>query len=35
MSSKTLYDKIWNDHVAHEADDGTCLVSIMKRAESK
>ena len=28
MSSKTLYDKIWNDHVAHEADDGTCLLYI-------
>src|SRR5450756_3069645 len=21
----TLYDKIWNDHLVHEADDGTCL----------
>ena len=29
MSSKTLYDKIWNDHVAHEADDGTCLLYIV------
>jgi len=19
----TLYDKIWNDHLVHEADDGT------------
>ncbi|EBA04733.1 isopropylmalate isomerase large subunit [Rhodobacteraceae bacterium HTCC2150] len=25
---QTLYDKIWNDHVAHEADDGTCLLYI-------
>ncbi|MFO1032650.1 MAG: 3-isopropylmalate dehydratase large subunit [Hyphomicrobiales bacterium] len=24
----TLYDKIWNDHVAHEAEDGTCLLYI-------
>jgi 3-isopropylmalate/(R)-2-methylmalate dehydratase large subunit len=24
----TLYDKIWNDHLVHEADDGTCLPSI-------
>ncbi|ASM74175.1 MULTISPECIES: 3-isopropylmalate dehydratase large subunit [Roseobacteraceae] len=27
-SSKTLYDKIWDAHVAHEADDGTCLLYI-------
>ena len=25
---KTLYDKIWNDHVAEEAEDGTCLLYI-------
>ena len=25
---KTLYDKIWDDHVADEADDGTCLLYI-------
>ena len=25
---RTLYDKIWDDHVAHEADDGTCLLYI-------
>ena len=25
---KTLYDKIWNDHLAHEAADGTCLLYI-------
>ncbi|MDG2404581.1 MAG: 3-isopropylmalate dehydratase large subunit [Paracoccaceae bacterium] len=25
---KTLYDKIWDDHVAQEADDGTCLLYI-------
>ncbi|MEM7596101.1 MAG: 3-isopropylmalate dehydratase large subunit [Pseudomonadota bacterium] len=25
---KTLYDKIWDAHVVHEADDGTCVVYI-------
>ena len=25
---KTLYDKIWNDHVVHAAEDGTCLLYI-------
>ena len=25
---KTLYDKIWDAHVAHESDDGTCLLYI-------
>ncbi len=24
----TLYDKIWNDHLVHEAEDGTCLLYI-------
>ena len=28
MSPKTLYDKIWDADVAHEADDGTCLLYI-------
>ena len=28
MSPKTIYDKIWDAHVAHEADDGTCLLYI-------
>jgi len=28
MSAKTLYDKIWDAHIAHEADDGTCLLYI-------
>lgn len=30
MSNKptTLYDKIWNDHLVHEAEDGTCLLYI-------
>ncbi len=28
MSPKTLYDKIWDAHVADEADDGTCLLYI-------
>ena len=25
---QTLYDKIWNDHVVNEQDDGTCLLYI-------
>ena len=25
---KTLYDKIWDDHVVHEAEDGTCHLYI-------
>ena len=25
---RTLYDKIWGDHVAHEAEDGTCRLYI-------
>ena len=28
MSPETLYDKIWDAHVAHEAEDGTCLLYI-------
>ncbi|MCL2714654.1 MAG: 3-isopropylmalate dehydratase large subunit [Alphaproteobacteria bacterium] len=24
----TLYDKIWNDHLVHQAEDGTCLLYI-------
>ncbi|KPP93120.1 MAG: 3-isopropylmalate/(R)-2-methylmalate dehydratase large subunit LeuC [Rhodobacteraceae bacterium HLUCCA08] len=28
MSGKTLYDKIWEAHLAHEAEDGTCLLYI-------
>ena len=24
----TLYDKIWSDHLVHEAEDGTCLIYI-------
>jgi 3-isopropylmalate/(R)-2-methylmalate dehydratase large subunit len=28
MAPKTLYDKIWDAHVAHQADDGTCLLYI-------
>ena len=28
MAGKTLYDKIWDAHLAHEADDGTCLLYI-------
>ncbi|MEM6587834.1 MAG: 3-isopropylmalate dehydratase large subunit [Pseudomonadota bacterium] len=26
--AKTLYDKIWDAHVVHEADDGTCVLYI-------
>jgi 3-isopropylmalate/(R)-2-methylmalate dehydratase large subunit len=25
---RTLYDKIWDDHVVHEAEDGTCLLYV-------
>ena len=25
---RTLYDKIWDDHVVHQAEDGTCLLAI-------
>ncbi|MFO0389920.1 MAG: 3-isopropylmalate dehydratase large subunit [Alphaproteobacteria bacterium] len=25
---KTLYDKIWENHIVHRADDGTCLIYI-------
>ena len=28
MSPKTLYDRIWDAHIAHEADDGTTLLYI-------
>ncbi|PIE06540.1 MAG: 3-isopropylmalate dehydratase large subunit [Rhodobacterales bacterium] len=28
MSGKTLYDKIWDAHLVHEAEDGTCLIYI-------
>src|SRR5512137_611852 len=28
MKPRTLYDKIWNDHLVHEAADGTCLLYI-------
>ncbi|MGI9354243.1 MAG: 3-isopropylmalate dehydratase large subunit [Rhizobiaceae bacterium] len=26
--ARTLYDKIWDDHLVHQADDGTCLLYI-------
>ena len=26
--SKTLYDKIWNEHVVHQQDDGTTLLYV-------
>jgi 3-isopropylmalate/(R)-2-methylmalate dehydratase large subunit len=28
MTARTLYDKIWDDHVVHQSDDGTCLLYI-------
>ena len=28
MTGKTLYDKIWDAHLAHEAEDGTSLLYI-------
>ena len=28
MAPKTLYDKIWEAHVAHQGNDGTCLLYI-------
>ncbi|MEO1066122.1 MAG: 3-isopropylmalate dehydratase large subunit [Pseudomonadota bacterium] len=27
-AAKTLYDKIWDDHLVHEQEDGTCLIYI-------
>jgi len=27
-SLRTLYDKIWDDHLVHESEDGTCLLYI-------
>ena len=26
--STTLYDKIWNDHLVHQQDDGTALLFV-------
>ena len=26
--SKTLYDKIWEEHLVHEQADGTCLIYV-------
>jgi len=28
MAARTLYDKIWDDHLVHEQEDGTCLLYI-------
>ncbi len=28
MTNKTLFDKIWESHIVHERDDGTCLIYI-------
>ena len=27
-NAQTLYDKIWDSHLVHEAPDGTCLLYI-------
>ena len=26
--ARTIYDKIWDDHLVHEGDDGTCLIYV-------
>jgi len=28
MAGKTLYDKLWEDHIVHTEDDGSCLIYI-------
>jgi 3-isopropylmalate/(R)-2-methylmalate dehydratase large subunit len=28
MAGKTLYDKLWESHLVHQGDDGTCLIYI-------
>ena len=28
---RTLYDKIWDEHLVHEAPDGTCLILSITR----
>src|SRR5689334_16881398 len=28
MKPRTLFEKIWDDHVVHKGDDGTCLIYI-------
>ena len=28
MSAKTLYDKLWDDHLVKQRDDGSCLIYI-------
>ncbi|MEO5620596.1 MAG: aconitase family protein, partial [Cypionkella sp.] len=28
MTARTLYDKIWDDHLVDQAEDGTCLIYI-------
>ena len=28
MSAKTLYDKLWDDHLVKQRDDGSCLLYI-------
>src|SRR6202051_8553 len=30
MAPRTLYDKIWGDHLVHEHPDGTCLIYIAR-----
>ena len=27
-TARTIYDKIWDDHVVYQQDDGTCLLYI-------
>ena len=28
MHARTLYDKLWDAHVVHQEEDGTCLIYI-------
>lgn len=28
MTARTLFQKIWDDHIVHQSDDGTCLIYI-------
>ena len=28
MTAKTLYDKLWDDHLVKQRDDGSCLIYI-------
>ena len=33
--SKTLYDKIWEDHLVHEQKDGTSLIYVDRHLSSR